>query len=282
MSGKILVTGATGTVGGAVVRELAALGAPVVAAVRNTAAPLPAGVEVAEWDYERPETFGPALSGVSTLFLLTPPLHPREEQFGRQAIAAADAAGVTHVVRLSALGVETGQPSGHGQIEQALVDSGLAYTILRPTFFMQNLSEGSADSIKAGAIALAAGDGKIAWIDARDIGVVAARVLADPAAHAGQIYPLTGDESLSYADVAAALSAELGREVRYIPISDDDQRAGMRAAGAPEGAVEGYSYLMGIVRDGYAAQPFPTVRELLGRDATRLGQFIHDYAASFR
>jgi uncharacterized protein YbjT (DUF2867 family) len=282
MSGTILVTGATGTVGSAVVRELAAAGVPVTAAVRNLAAALPAGVAAAEWDYERPETFGPTLAGVETLFLLTPPLHPREAEFGKQAIAAAKEAGVQRIVRLSALGVEPGQPSGHGQIEQAVIDSGLTFTTLRPTFFMQNLSEGNANSIKAGVLALAAGDGKVAWIDARDIGAVAAKILADGTGHAGQFYTLTGDEALNYDEVVALISAEVGHEVRYIAITDEEQRAGMQAAGLPETAVEGYSFLMGVVRNGWAAAALPTVREIIGRDAIRVAQFVHDYADSFR
>jgi uncharacterized protein YbjT (DUF2867 family) len=102
------------------------------------------------------------------------------------------------------------------------------------------------------------------------------------AGHENQVYLLTGGESLSYHDVAAILSRVLGHSVGYVPVSDDQMRAGMKAAGAAEFAVEGFVSFMGIIRNGWADVLTPDVQNLLGRAPLRLEQFVRDYADSWR
>src|SRR5919197_4999292 len=236
----ILVTGGTGTTGREIVGELQRLGAKGVRAlVRDPVRALfirDAGFETVEGDFDRPETLGGALEGVERALLLTPP-SPRTFELQRDFIAAAKRAGVRHVVKFSAFGADSGAPEGfgkwHGQAEEYLKESGLAWTMLRPNFFMQNLL-GQARQIAAeGRIYQPVGDASASFIDVRDIAAVAARALVEEG-DGGKTYLLTGPEALSYHEVAAKLSETTGREVAYVPITPAQFRAGALAAGLPE------------------------------------------------
>ena len=169
----ILVTSATGTVGSEIVKQLKAQGLAVTAASRNPAkAQADLGVPAVAWHWDQPRSFGEALAGVHTLFLGTPPGTTEELAWGLAAVEAAKAAGVKKIVKLSAIGVENMPDSAHRKIELAIEAGGFEWFFARPSFFMQNLNEGMLQSVKAGVIALPAGDGRTGFIDARDIAAV--------------------------------------------------------------------------------------------------------------
>src|SRR5438270_3356900 len=177
----ILVTGGTGTSGREIIGELQRIGATGVRAlVRDTSKASfirDAGFELVEGDFERPETLDAALEGVERALLLTPP-SPQTFEQQRAFIESAKRAGVRHVVKFSAIGADSAGPEGfgkwHGQAEDFLKSSGLAWTILQPNFFMQNLL-GEARRIAAeGRIYQPVGDAKASFIDVRDIAAVAA------------------------------------------------------------------------------------------------------------
>lgn len=279
----ILVLGATGTVGSAVVEALKKKGVAVKAASRDPKkAEAQLGVPAVAWDWEQPAAFAAALQGVDALFLLTPPGTLEELRYGLAAVEAAKAAGVKKIVKLSAIGVEQQPESAHRKIELAVEAGGFAWTFLRPSFFMQNLNEGSLQGIReAGAIFLPTGDGKTGMIDARDIGAVAAEALTRSDLD-GQGLTLTGPEALSYAQMAEQLSQATGKAIKHVDISPDDFKAALVKAGVPEHYAGFLVNLYGFVKAGYTAALTPTVQTVLGRPATAFSHYAKDYAGVFK
>ncbi len=280
---KILVTGATGTVGRQVVADLARAGQDVRAASRSPEThDFPQGVEAVRFDYADEDSIVSALEGVECLFLLSP--GGLEDQVARQrrAIDLARAAGVQHIVLMTAMGVPEESP--HGQVEVALKGSGVAWTILHPSFFAKNFATYVRDSIlEHGAFYYPAGDGRVAYIDARDIGAVAAAVLSDPSPHAEQTYDLTGPESIDHTEAAAALSAATDREIVYVDPGEEAYRSTLREAGTPESVVELFTNLYAVVvKNGWAATTTDTVERVLGREPIDFATFARDHASTWR
>lgn len=231
MSEKILITGATGKTAALVAAQLRARGVAVRALVRDArkAEALAAqGVELAVGDFETPASLAAALDGVTSVFLVTPP-HPDAAGMVERFLAVATESPLRpRIVRLSAIkGSDHGPTDNtrtHGRADRAVQDSGLPYVILRPNYFMQNLF-GSAESILTkGMMFQGTGDGRLGFIDVRDIADVAAAVLVDTQWDRG-IYELTGPASLSYGDVARLLGEALGREVKYVQVTPEQVRA---------------------------------------------------------
>jgi uncharacterized protein YbjT (DUF2867 family) len=243
-----------------------------------------AGFEVAEGDFGRPETLDAALRDVERAFLLTPPT-PETTAQQRAFIEAARRAGVRHVVKYSAFGASPDAPGGflkwHGDAEEALKASGLAYTMLRPNFFMQNLLGQAAAIAREGRISQPLGDARASFVDTRDVAAVAARVLA-AGGHEGRSYDLTGPEALSYHDVAALLSAATDREIAYVPVTPDEFRRGARAAGLPEWFVDALALLNDHLAAGRAAAVTDAVREITGKEPRTFAQFARDHAEAFK
>lgn len=287
-AGKILVTGATGTVGSAVVSELVKAGADVRALVRNPAKAegmRKAGVDVVEGDLDRPDTLAPALSGVSRVFLLTVP-GPQmlaQEQAMIEAILSAEPEPL--VVKLSALGASTEASFRfgklHGDAEQLIVRAGIPFTFLRPTGFMQNLY-GSVGSIKEqGALFAPFGDARVSYIDVRDIAAVAAKVLLDDG-HESKTYELTGPEALSYADLARILSEQSGITIRYVDVPPGAARAGMLQAGMSEWLADGLLELFAVYRQGGAESVSPAVENVTGRPPRSFELFAAEFVEAIK
>jgi len=219
---NVLITGATGNVGLEVLRALSAAphGLHVVAGVRSLAddhAKLDAyAVQRVAFDVTQPATFGPALSGCQVLFLLRPPQISAVNKYFKPILAACRQAGVQHIVFLSVQGVQQSSIIPHHKIERLIVASGIAYTFLRPAYFMQNFTTTlRADLVERKRIFLPAGKARFTLVDVRDIGQVAAAILANPSAHQNTAYELTSHDLLTFEQMAATLSAGLGRPIRY-------------------------------------------------------------------
>ncbi len=218
MDRTLLITGATGTVSGALVDALAGSGLRLRALVRDAskAGPLRArGLHAVVGDLDDPRSLPPAFEGVDDLWLLTPNGLRAPENSGN-AVWAARRAGVERVVRLSAVRAAHDAPTRSGRLH-ALSDheverSGLAWTVLRPLWFMQNLLN-EADGIAAGgALRLNMGEARLGMVDARDVADLAATVLtAGPDVHHGRTYTVTGPQSISFAEVASSSSRCSGR-----------------------------------------------------------------------
>lgn len=274
---RILVTGATGNVGGAVAARLRARGVAPLLALRD-----PAGREGAvRLDFHRPDTFGPALAGVDALFLVRPPAIARVRATLCAFLDAAQAASVRHVVFLSVMGAERSRVIPHRAVELHLQRSPLAWTLLRPGFFAQNIGDAYHDDLRArDELYLPAGHGRVAWVDARDLGELAADILLDPAAHRGAAYTLTGGETRDFAEVAALLTRALGRHVRYTPCGALAYARRLRARGLPWGQVLVLTLLHLGLRPGQ--QVDPTLGQLLGRPPRTVADYIADHADRWR
>lgn len=274
----ILVTGATGKVGGGLVRELESAGAPVKVGVRS---PEKAGRNAVRFDFDRPETFGPALEGVDRLFLLTSGGTEREIP----AIAAAKRAGVTHVVKLSVWDAEQDSfefGRQHHRVEKELQASGLDWTLLRPNSFMQNFSTSHVPTIRAQSAFYAYGHGAaMSVIDTRDISAVAARTLTEPG-HSQKAYKLSGPESLTNAQMAEKLSKAVGRPIRFVDLADDAYVEALLAAGLPRPYAEVLGDLSRCIASGRFAEVTPDAERLLGRKPISFDDFAREHAGVWK
>jgi uncharacterized protein YbjT (DUF2867 family) len=278
----ILVTGATGTVGSTVVAALRAMGAEFRVGARNPAKAPRLGVPVVELDWDRPQTIEPAFAGVERVFLLAP-VTDREPEYGAAAAAAAGRAGVRHLVKLSVIDAdaEPGYRIGrmHRATERAIEASGIAWTMLRPTSFAQNfVNHYGVDPHRNCPVYLPHGEGGASWIDVRDVGECAARVLTE-SGHEGRAYTLTGGEAVTTADAIAILGEALGRRYEYVDVPEDAAKEAMRTRGAPEWMVEALAELNGFIKHGQHLAVSPAVNQLLGRPPRTFRQYADDLAA---
>jgi uncharacterized protein YbjT (DUF2867 family) len=241
MARTILVTGATGTVGSDVLRLLTGReGIQVRAAVRdlNKGASLAApSVDPVWFDYNKPESLSPACRGAASIFLVAP-LTPDGVPQALALLLAAQEAGVKHVVKLSVTHSvrDTTVGQWHAAIDDPLKKSTLPWTILRPGGFMQNFVEGSAPQ-PDGGMYLPVGTAKAAFIDTRDIAVVAAKALTEPG-HAGKEHELTGLEPLAYSEVASIMSEVSGRPIRFVDVPECAVRQAMPGQHMPDWMVD--------------------------------------------
>ena len=284
----ILVTGATGNVGGAVISNLTAMGANVRALVRNESKAQglrDGGVEVVIGDLDKPETLDAAFSGVDKVFLVTP-VGPDQVSLARNGIAAAKRAGNPHIVRLSAGALDTAADSParvtrqHAEIDAELKASGLPYTILRPHNFMQNTLMAAQTVASDGAVYMPMKDGKLGMIDVRDIADVAAKVLTE-AGHEGKTYGLTGPASISYHDIAAGLSKALGKEIKYVDVPLDAAREAMVGMGLPDWYADAYNEYNKAFSEGLGDFTTKDVEQIAGHPARSYETFARDFAQAF-
>jgi uncharacterized protein YbjT (DUF2867 family) len=286
MPEKVVVTGSTGKVGSQLVDQLAASGAAVVAAVQPTSkvdAIKRAGATPVVVNFESAESIIAAFEGVDRLFLLTP-LIPDQIGWSARVVDAAKAASVKHIVKLSVMGADWPQPTlfgkEHAEMERYIRQSGVPYTFLHPTFFMQNLL-GEATIKTQGAFYGCAGDGKASYIDTRDIAAVATAALTKNG-HEGKTYELTGPELLSNGDLATTLSSATGREIRYVNLSDEGVRDGMTSAGVPTWLIQPLIDLAVNQREGRFATISGAVDEITGRKPLTFEQFVREHIEAFK
>ncbi len=284
MTGPVLVVGATGNVGGATASALLRAGVPVRAAGTDPAAVarrLPAA-EPVRLDLRDPGTFAAAVRGASGLLLVRPPAVADVGRTLNPLLDAAQRHGVEHVVFSSVTGADRNRLVPHHRVERHLRASRMGWTILRPGFFAQNLADAyRRDIVEDDRVVVPAGDGRVAFVDTRDVGDAAAAVLADPAAHRGAAYVLTGGEALGFAEVADVLTRELGRTVRYRPASVPGYVRHLRRAGLPVARIAVQTVLHADLRRGGAAAVDPTLGRLLRRAPRSLAQYVHDHRATW-
>lgn len=283
----ILITGATGNVGRATAQSLLSLGKPVRVAVREPSK-LPSSIadsaEVVTADLGRSEDLAHALSGVTKALLVTPN-GEGQEQLERGFIEQAAAANVAHVTKISSMeaapDVRSAIPRSHYRSEEYLRASGMDWTMLRPSFFMQNLLIWSTAIREQGCFALPLGDAQTSLIDARDVGKAAASSLSSDT-HRNRTYELTGPELMTFDEVAAVITEQTGKTVRYLAQSSDEFRALLERIVPSTWQVDALVALFAQIADGALARRSGDYRALTGASATRLSQFVADYAGALR
>jgi uncharacterized protein YbjT (DUF2867 family) len=283
----ILVTGATGTVGRAVLAELTKRGAACRAMYRREeeARKAPTGASTVIADFASNHTLKGAVSGVEVVYLVCSPI-PALAELESNVIDASRESGVKHIVLNSALGAEDypkSFPAWHRIVEDKLKASGLAYTILRPNSFMQNILAYNAPSIRAqGAFYASVGDGRTSFLDVRDIAAVAATALTAPVDHVGKTYELNGPEAVTYKELADRISRVASRTVNYVDIPEAAQRQSMLDLGMPEWQVTALLELQQYYKEGRGGDLTDVLPGLLGRAPVRLNDFLEEYKDEFR
>jgi uncharacterized protein YbjT (DUF2867 family) len=281
----ILVTGASGNTGAALLPLLEARGVTVHAMVRDAsrASLATRSAIVVEANFDDPVSLESALRGVSRAYLVTPSSPETQAQQQRFADLAARA-GVQHVVLLSQLGADEQSPVRflryHAAVERHIRELGLGYTFLRPNLYMQGLLAFQHSIAADGTFVAPIGEARVSLIDVRDIAAVAAACLTEPG-HLGRTYSLTGPTALTHAEIAAALSHALGRPITFHDVPPEAFTVALTAAGMPSWQIEGLLEDYAHYRRGEAAQVTSTAQQVTGHTPRSIDTFARDYTATF-
>ena len=283
---SILVTGATGTFGGEVTSQLISGNIPCRVLIRDASRISDFGdkVQVVVGDYENLEALEAALAGVQCVFLASFD-RPDQAALQNNVLTVAKHQGVRHVVRISTTGVHEFKHlpimKWHLECEQQLEQSGLAFTHLRPGWVMQNFLPSSwVGPDRDGKIRLPAGDGRVSFVDARDVAAVAVKSLTTPG-HEGKAYEMTGTEALSHADVASQLTAASGRSIVYEDLAPELYAGEKADQGWPQQSIETVLALFAEIRAGNESTILGTLEAVLGRKPLRFVDFAAHYASAF-
>jgi uncharacterized protein YbjT (DUF2867 family) len=284
MEPEILVMGAMGNVGTEVVRSLAAKNIPVRAAdlfpdkIRDR---FGSDVQVVRFDFSEPATFADTFKGIRKVFVMRPPQISNIKRDMVPALEAAKTAGVEHMVFLSLIGIEQNKMVPHYQVEKWILASGLNYTFLRCSFFMQNLNTTHLAEIRdRDEIYIPVGNAKTSFLDVRDIGEVAALALTEKG-HTKKAYDLTGSEALDYYKVAEMFTEVLGRKITYQnPSSMQFFRRQTQNNKLMFAVVT--TWLYDNTRKGMAETVTSEVKRLLGRDPILMRKYIEDYRSDWK
>jgi NAD(P)H dehydrogenase (quinone) len=285
---RILVMGATGQVGGAVISYLAKDSTvEVVAAARNVEKARRLGVPVVYLDLDIFETFGPALQGVDSIFMATGYTVDMLRQ-SKDLVNSAKRANITHIVHLGACGDDDTRVAHYGWhqfIERYIEWSGIRFTHLRPEIFMQNLlGYGGESYVKNGVIKHYVGAARLSWVDCEDVAAVAAVCLLDPGTHAGRTYRL-GYEAKTYYELAETFTKALGQRFSYEPQPPADFLRNVLAAGAEPAYMKCVFDSYTDFTDGKdigADEVFDNFHAITGRQSRTIAQFAVKHAARFR
>ncbi|QGN34576.1 NmrA family NAD(P)-binding protein [Microlunatus sp. Gsoil 973] len=276
----VLVTGATGTVGSALVAALQGRGPTVRAMIRDPGRQV-AAVENVVADLTDANATAAALEGVDVAFLNSPS-SPEAGRLQMQFADLAEQAGVQRLVVLSQYAANPDSPvrflRWHAQVEAHVATLGLGHTVLRPNLYLQALLA-FADTIAQGWFAAPIGDAAVSAIDIRDVAAAAAAVIMDPAT-AGRTYTLTGPRAVTHQEIADAVSAATGRTITFQDVPAEQFAAALSGVLPPwqvDGLVEDYAHYA----RGEAASVDTAVADLTGRPARDVTEFAADYAAAF-
>ncbi|MEU8082378.1 NAD(P)H-binding protein [Micromonospora sp. NPDC049101] len=268
-AGSILVLAGTGKTGRRLAQTLRAVGQRVRAASRSG--------EV-RFDWSQQVTWGPALEGVSAVYLLAPEDPAPAADFVAQAVDS----GVGRFVALSGRGIDRMVDFSPGMVaaEEAVRKSGVQWTIIRPNNFSQNFSEDLfRQPLLDGRLALPIGDTPEPFVDAQDIADVAATLLTS-SGHHEQVYDLSGPRALTFGEAVATIATASGRSMRYVELTPEQYQAELLAEGYPAETATALNALFAGMRAGHLAEPTDGVRRVLGRDALDFDTYAARAAAA--
>ena len=292
---RILVTGATGTVGSELVKQLTSSPSSLPSSSdikvrgaihspnkveefrknnRNT--------EIVVMDFNKPQTVAEALNSVDKLFWLTLP-RPNMDEASTDLITEAKKNGVKQIVKLSVFQFVGSIGRWHKHEEKIIEESGIPYTFLRAGAFMQNFISFFGQTIKnQNAFYLPAGDGKVSFVDVRDIAAVAVKLLTENRpSHENTAFGITGQEALSYSQAAEILSKATGKKISYIDIPQEEAIKSMKGFGMEDWLIADLIEFSNIIKAGNASQITDTIEQFLGRKATSFEQFAREHINSF-
>ena len=283
----LLVTDVTGPVGRAVVAEFANGPDPVRVLLQpgselSLQAP---NIEAVHVDPTDANSLQRAVQSVEAIFLSWP-FSPQLAEAHMRIVSAAKAAGVRRLVQQSGVGADPNMCCArmlrwYGQAEASVAATGLEITRLRPTMFLQNLFEFSTSIAQQGVIAGPFRSTKWTWVDARDVGAVAAVALRDPS-HAGRTYTVSGAESLSYPQIAERMTRIFDKPVRYTDITANEARGWLQGKGLSPVMIEAKLELWDACASNLInAPPTQVVKELTGREPRSVDEFLRDYKKQF-
>jgi uncharacterized protein YbjT (DUF2867 family) len=281
-SATILVTTA-GKVGAHAAGLLAAAGHAVRVIVRNPAAHpglSAAGVELVQGNLDQPDSIARVMVDVGSVVLVSPAV-PAQEIAVIDAARSAGAEHVTKVTSDAAPDSPIGRRRDHHRIEAALAASGIPHTLLRSNAYMQNLLVLAPGVAASSEFASSTGDGRIGLVDARDVAAVAAAIASSPAGHDGRTYRLSGPDSLSYDDIAARLTAILGRTITHRRISTEEQEAAMIGMGLPAPVAHANAQALALFAQGDSDWTSPDVERITGTPATGFSAFAAEHSGRF-
>lgn len=286
MNSRILVTGATGTIGTFVCRYLKESDAGFVAMIRSDEKAKKLnenGINTITGDFEEPASLERLPNDIGKIFLLSA-TSPKSPELQGNLVRIAKERGINHIVKVSARGsgVDANFNIGrfHGQTEKQIRDLGIPFTFLHPHSFMQNLLFEAQTIKEQDTVYSSMGDGKIAMIDARDIAMVAVKALTENG-HEGKTYKLTGFEPVSYHDIVQELSTILGRKIRYISLSPETHHKEMLKAGMPVWLADDLVTLNQMYADNNAAEVSSDVEHVTGNKPISISRFLQDYKDNF-
>lgn len=272
---RILVVGASGTVGSELSRLLIAQGLTVVRATSRE----PGAADQVQVDLVSQAGLKAAFEGVDSAFFLAPPGYVDQEAVLAPLIDEAKARGLKKVVLMTAMGANADENAPMRKAERRLEASGLAYNIIRPNWFMQNFNSFWLQGIRtAGQIFLPVGAAKGSFIDARDIAVVAARLMTAEG-FANRDFDLTGPRALDHAEVAAILTHTTGKPIGFTDITPDAMLQGLLGAGLPRDYAEFLVLILAYFKAGYAERITEAVQQITGRAPRTIEQYAEDYRA---
>jgi uncharacterized protein YbjT (DUF2867 family) len=289
----VLVTGATGTVGSEVIKQLSKASTDVnikagVHSVENAKLVKEDDrIKAVQIDYKKPETLKESFKDADKLFLLTHD-SPKSPEHASNLVAEAKKSGIRHIVKLSALGADMESVVAslrlHRQAEKIIEESGIPYTFLRPGEFMQNFVNFDSQTIKEqGAFYLPAGDPKVSFVDVRDIAAVAVKTLTDDEKHNNnKTYTITGPEALSYYQAAEILSNATGKKISYVNVSKEEARRAMKEMGIDDWWINTIIEVYDFYKSGIQAQVSSAVEEVTGKKPISFSQFAKDYVQAFK
>ena len=281
---KILVIGATGNTGSILVPKLLNSGIDVRIFVReeekaNSLKNL--GAEVIVGDLDKPESIIPAVNGVDKIYLLTWNGPTQLQQVKNVINAVKESGEKPHIIRHSMWGSEKSRIIRQGlQAEDIIKASGLPWTMLQPTFYMQNTMMAIQTISSDGSIYWDMKDGKLGMIDVRDIADVAFAVITGEG-HEGKSYILTGPEAISFNDVAQTFSKVLNKEIKYINVPGEASKQAMVGMGLPEWIADGYVELSEGFSENFANKATKNVEMLTGHPARSFETFVNDFTYAF-
>ena len=291
---SILVTGGDGNIGSEVISQLSSKGdnVRIVAGVRSVSKKRIDkrldNHDLAEIEYDNPETVTEALRGIDKLFLLTP-THPKMIEFTSNLVNGAKERVVKHIVKLSHIRADPNDEPQinithlHRQAEKIIEDSGIPFTFLRPNFFMQNFINFYLGKDQS-SIYLPAGDGKVSFVDVRNIAAVAVQALTanEEGLHSGKAYTITGPEAISYGEAAKILSEYIGRSISYVSISEDDAHKAIINMGMSDWHTNILLELLMLSREGYLSSVTHDVEAVTGNKPISFAEFAKEHADAFR